>query len=427
MKKLGLLILLVLLVGIATSVSAQDAVELRITWYDDGNEGEVLRDLLDRFEAENPDITVVIDTIDYGDGIQQQLPVQVQAGEAPDMARITNFTPYFGYYLDLREYLADADYWDANFALVLPAFRDDAESDAIYGFPTQFTVTGPYINRTLFEQAGIEVLSDTNDAVTWQEWTDVAREVAAATETQYAIAIDRSGHRFAGPAMSVGATYFDDEGNFTVDTEGYRAFAELLKSWHDEGITPAEVWLGSGGTYAAAADYFINSQLVFYMSGSWQIQRFTNDIGDAFDWEAVPNPTGDGGSTGMPGGAALVAFAATEHPAEVARVMEYLVQEDVLGEFSARTLFIPGHSGLAEAGIAYETESEAAAQALNIFVAEIPKFQEQAYQLNFSPLGFVVFNETRDRLTQWMLGELTLDEAIERVQVAIDEAVAAAQ
>ncbi|MBC7870256.1 MAG: extracellular solute-binding protein, partial [Chitinophagaceae bacterium] len=334
---------------------------------------------------------------------------------------------YFGYYLDLREYLADADYWDANFALVLPAFRADAESDAIYGFPTQFTVTGPYINRTLFEQAGIEVPSDTNEAVTWQEWTDVAREVAEATETQYAIAIDRSGHRFAGPAMSVGATYFDDEGNFTVDTEGYRAFAELLKSWHDDGITPAEVWLGSGGTYAAAADYFINSQLVFYMSGSWQIQRFTNDIGDAFDWEAVPNPTGDGGSTGMPGGAALVAFAATEHPAEVARVMEYLVQEDVLGEFSARTLFIPGHSGLAEAGIAYETESEAAAQALNTFVAEIPKFQEQAYQLNFSPLGFVVFNETRDRLTQWMLGELTLDEAIERVQVAIDEAVAAAQ
>ncbi|MCB0131854.1 MAG: hypothetical protein KDD78_13430, partial [Caldilineaceae bacterium] len=32
--------------------AAGDAVELRIAWYDDGNEGSVLRELLDRFEAD---------------------------------------------------------------------------------------------------------------------------------------------------------------------------------------------------------------------------------------------------------------------------------------------------------------------------------------------------------------------------------------
>ena len=32
-----------------------DAVELRFIWYDDGEEGAVMRDLLDRFEADNPD------------------------------------------------------------------------------------------------------------------------------------------------------------------------------------------------------------------------------------------------------------------------------------------------------------------------------------------------------------------------------------
>ena len=44
---------------------------------------------------------------------------------------------------------------------------------------------------------------------------------------------------------------------------------------------------------------------------------------DAFDWEAVPNPCGPGGCTGMPGGAALVGINTTEHPEAVARVMEY--------------------------------------------------------------------------------------------------------
>ena len=413
-----------LLILSALPLVAQDAVELRLTWYDDGNEGEVLRDLLDRFEADNPDISVVVDTIAYS-AILEQLPVQVEAGQAPDMARVTNFPGLTGYYLDLRPYLADPAYFEESFPpVVLESMRVEGDTEALHGFPLQFTVTGPFINRTLFEQAGIEVPSDSDDSVTWEEWTEVSRQVAEATETQFAIAIDRTGHRLAGPAMSQGATFFDEEGNITIDTPGFRTMAELLNTWHVEGITPAEVWLGAGDSYAAGNEFFSNGQLVLYMSGSWQIGRFSTEIGDAFDWEVIPNPTGPGGSTGMPGGAGLVAFSATEHPEEVARVMEYLIQPEVMSEFTARTLFIPGHLGLGE--VEYETESAAAAAALSAFTAEVPKIQDQAYALNFHPQNFVVFNETRDRLTQYMVGELTLDDALARIQQAVDEAVAAA-
>jgi alpha-1,4-digalacturonate transport system substrate-binding protein len=396
-------------------------------WYDDGNEGEVLRDLLDRFEADNPDIRVVVDTVPYTT-ILEQLPLQVEAGEGPDIARVTNLPLLAGQYLDLRPYLEDPESWDENFpALLMQSMRTGDDMTGLYGFPNQFTVTGPFINRTLFEQAGIEVPSDSNDAVTWEEWTAVTQEVAEATETPYAIAMDRSGHRVAGPAMSMGATFFDEEGNVTIDSEGLRSLAEILIGWHQDGITPAEVWVGSSGSYAAAADFFINGQLVMYMSGSWQVQRFSNDIGDAFDWEVVPNPTGAGGSTGMPGGTGLVAFADTEHPEEVARVMEYLASDDVLSEFSARTLFIPGHLGLAAAGVDYETDSELARAALNAFLAEVPKLSEDGYLLNAHPQNSVIFNETRDRITQVIVGEITLDEAIERIQTAVDDAIAAAQ
>lgn len=423
MKKV--LVLLALLVLALTSVHAQDAVELRIAWYDDGNEGTVLRDLLDKFEAENPDIKVVVDTVAYN-VILEQLPLQVEAGEGPDMARVTNFDAFKGYYLDLRPLLADAAYWEASFSpTVFAALRteEDAE-DAIFGFPNQFTVTGPYINRTLFEQAGVEVPSDSSDAVTWAEWTEAAKAVAEATGTQYAIAIDRSGHRVAGPAFSAGAVFFNEDGSVSIDSEGFREFAQLVVDWHTEGITPAEVWVGAGGSYAAAADFFINGQLVMYMSGSWQIGRFSNDIGDTFDWEAVPNPTGAGGSTGMPGGTMMVAFAQTEHPEEVARVMDYLVQEDVMKEFVERTLFIPGHIALGE--LAYQTESEAAGAALTTFAAEVPKLSDQAYELQFGGKAFAINNPIRDRLTQVITGELSLDDAIARIQQDIDDALAAA-
>jgi alpha-1,4-digalacturonate transport system substrate-binding protein len=421
---LSLLLLSVLAVGM---VQAQDPVELRITWYDDGNEGAVLRDLLDRFEAENPDIRVVIDTIDYAEGILKTLPLQIQAGEGPDMARLTAFTTLTDYYLDMRPYLDDAEYWDESFpSFIMQAMRPAGDTEGLYGFPTQFTITGPYINRTLFEQAGIEVPSDTSDSVTWQEWTDVARAVAEATGTPYAVAMDRSGHRFAGPAISQGATFFDAEGDVTIDSPGFRDMSNLLISWHNDGITPAEVWVGNSGTYTPATDYFLNGQVVFYVAGSWQVGNFANNIGDTFDWEAVPNPTGPGGSTGMPGGAVLMALKETEHPEEVARVMDYLVQQDVLGEFSARTLFIPGHLGLVESGVDFQTDVEAAKNTLNTYLAELPKIAEDAYTLNFHPQNSAIFNAIRDRLGQVLTGELSLDDAIVRMQDDADQAIAAA-
>lgn len=425
MKKVTLLLVLALLMVGVFGVQAQAApVELRIAWYDDGNEGAVLRDLLDRFQADNPDITVVIDTVPY-QTILDQLPLQVEAGEAPDMARVTSGERFRGFYLDLRPYVADPAYWDASFpAATLQWLREAGEeSDALYGFPNQFTVTGPYINRTLFEQAGVDVPSDGSDAVTWQEWTDAAAAVAEATGV-YAIAMDRSGHRFAGPAFSAGATMFNEDGSITIDTPGFRSMAQLLIDWHANGLTPAEVWLGSGGTYAPGAPFFISGELAFYMSGSWQIGNFTNNIGDTFDWEAVPNPTGEGGSTGMPGGTALVAFAQTEHPEEVARVMDYLASVEVYKEFVERTLFIPAHQNLGE--LNYQTELPAAQQSLLVFAAEALKLSDQAYQLQYGGQAFAINNPIRDRLTQAITGELTLDDAIARIQEDVDTAIAAA-
>lgn len=425
MKRLVILFALAVLLLGAVAVQAQEPVELRITWYDDGNEGTVLRDLLDRFEADNPDIRVVVDTVAYN-VVLEQLPLQVEAGEGPDMARVTNFDAFKGYYLDMRSLVADPAYWEASFApAVLAALRTaDDDAGALFGFPNQFTVTGPFINRTLFEQASVAVPSDSMDAVTWEEWTAAATEVAAATGTQYAIAMDRSGHRFAGPAFSEGAVLFAEDGSVTIDTPGFRSMAELLVQWHTAGVTPAEVWIGSGGSYAAAADFFINGQLVMYMSGSWQIGRFSNDIGDAFDWEAVPNPTGEGGSTGMPGGTMMVAFGDTEHPAEVARVMDYLASVDALKEFTERTLFIPAHLGLGE--LDFQTDVEAAQAALVTFAAEVPKLSDQAYELQFGGRAFAINNPIRDRLTQVLTGELTLDDAIARIQQDVDDALAAA-
>ena len=404
--------------------AAGDAVELRIAWYDDGNEGSVLRELLDRFEADNPDIKVVIDTVPYATGILETLPIQLAAGEGPDMARVTDLGGLSQYYLDLAPYLSDTAYWEENFGPFLTWLRQSGDDSSIAGFMTQLTVTGPYVNKTLFDQAGVEI--PTGD-VTWEEWADLTNQVAEATGTPFAMAMDRTGHRFGGPAISEGAKLFNDEGYPALDDEGFRTMAQLLIDWHADGTMIPDVWMGAGGSYAAANEQFINGQIVMYMSGSWQIGQFNEKIGDAFDWIAVPNPCGPAACTGMPGGAALVAIGDTEYPEQVARVMDYLAQEDVLAEFYGRSLFIPGHLGLAERGVDFDTDSPLTADALTAFAAGVPKLDPIAYAFQGYPYNRAMFNAISERLTQVLVGELTLDEAMVRMQEDVDKAIAEAQ
>ncbi|MCY3718141.1 MAG: ABC transporter substrate-binding protein [Anaerolineaceae bacterium] len=415
---LATLVLVLALPGVA-----QDVVELRMTWYTDGNEDEVMRDLLDRFEMEHSDIRVVMDNVSYQEGILGALPVQLAAGEGPDMARVTNLGGLAEYYLDLTPYLDDPDYWVESFGVGLGWLQLPGDSN-ISGLPTQLTVTGPFINRTLFEQAGVAVPSDSSDQVTWEEWAAAANEVAEILDIPFPMAMDRSGHRFAGPAISMGAQYFDDEGHpLVAGDEGFRAMAELFVNWHLDGTMPLEIWAANTG-YAGANEEFGNSQVVFYMSGSWQIGQFSDQIGDAFDWAAVPNPCGPGGCTGLPGGAWVVAIGDTEHPEEVARVMEYLASLEIQEEFYARTLFIPGHQSLLSTGMDFETDLSQALAALDAFFASANALEQTAYDIQGYAFNFIVFNASRDRLTQAIVGELTLDEAIERIQEDVDEQLA---
>jgi len=416
-KVLGLLIVFTLLLSVVPAFG-QDTTELRIRWYDDGNEGEVLRDLLDRFEEDNPDISVVIDTVPYS-AILETLPLDLAAGEGPDMARVTDLGGLAEYYLDMTEYLEDPEYWEENFGPFLEWLRVPGDDSSIPGFMTQLTITGPYINRTLFEQAEVEI---PGEGATWADWAEASTAVAEATGVPYAMAMDRSGHRFAGPAISMGAIYFDEDGTPIVTDEGFRSFAEMFVNWHTDGTMHPEIWPLSDG-YAGANEEFANAELVFYMSGSWQVGQFSEQIGDAFDWQAIPNPCGDGGCTGMPGGAALVGIADTEHPEEVARVMEYLASTEVLEEFSARTLFIPGHAGLAESGVEFDTDLQLAKDALSVFVAQVGELEQTAFDLQAYTFNRAVFDATRDRLTQAMVGELTIDEAIDRIQDDVDTAL----
>jgi alpha-1,4-digalacturonate transport system substrate-binding protein len=407
-----------LISALATYASAG---EIRVACYSDGNECEVTQELAKRFEAQNADVKVAIDKVPYK-AIVEQLPVQLAAGEGPDIARVTDLGGLSKYYLDITPYVKDPKYWEANFGQTLKWLRPTPTDKGIYGMMTQLTVTGPFVNKTLFEQAKV-ALPGPN--ATWDDWAAATKKVAKATEVPFAMAFDRSGHRFAGAAISEGAKIFDAKGNLVIDA-GYKAMAKKLYDWNRDGTMPKEVWGGVGGsTYRDAFEEFANARVVLYLSGSWQINRMDKQIGKSFDWIAVPNPCGPGGCTGMPGGAAFVALKRTKNPKDVGRFLDFLASEPVYAEYMAKTDNIPAHVGVAKKGVDYKV-SPAAKAALNVFVGDVAKLSPIAYEIQGYKLNRALFNPTAQRLGQAIAGEMSLDDALKRITADIDEQVKAA-
>jgi alpha-1,4-digalacturonate transport system substrate-binding protein len=169
-------------------------------WYSDGVEGEVIQDLLDRFEAENPEIDVILDNVAY-QVIQEQLPIQLASGQGPTSPRVTNLKEQAQHWLDLRPYLSDPAYWEENFGDRLDWMREDG-SDAI---PAS-SRSSP--SRRLRQpdplRAGGRALPGAD--ATWDEWIEASRQVMESQGLPAAFAIDRSGHRISGPNVSFGAT-----------------------------------------------------------------------------------------------------------------------------------------------------------------------------------------------------------------------------
>jgi len=421
LRKLRSLLATAALTALSATALAQPA-EIRIMWYSDGNEGDVVRELLDRFEKANADIKVNLDRVPYR-AILEQLPPLLNSGQGPDMARVTDLGGLSRHYLDIRPLLKDAGYWDENFAGVLPWTRpSDGPANGIHGLMTQLTLTLPLVNTTLFEQAGVKL---PGAGATFDDWAKAAREVAAKVKAPYPIAIDRSGHRIAGPVISMGGRILSGDKPALID-DGFKRAMSMLVNWHGDGTMSKALWGSVGGaTYRGANEEFANAQVVMYLSGSWQFPQFAKTIGKNFDWQAVPNPCGPAACSGMPGGAALVPIKTTKHPQAVARVMEYLASEPVQAEYHARTLFLPAHLGLAKKGVAYRTDDPSVKKSLEVAVAEVAKTAPTAFAFQGYEHNRILFNAMIVRVNQAIAGEMSLDDAYARMQADIVEGFAA--
>lgn len=108
--------------------------------------------------------------------------MQLAVGEGPDIAKITDWQ-LAPYYLDMRPYMKDAEAFAKLHGSSLNQLRLPNVNDpqSINGYMASQTLNLPFVNKTLFEQAGEPLPGPT---AKFSEIVEASARVAKATGVQ---------------------------------------------------------------------------------------------------------------------------------------------------------------------------------------------------------------------------------------------------
>ncbi|AIA72489.1 ABC transporter substrate-binding protein [Pectobacterium atrosepticum] len=358
------------------------------------------------FSQSNERIDVNFVSTGYN-ALQTQLPMQLAAGLGPDIAKTTQMG-LLGYTLDLRPYLKDPAAFEKRYNAGIEKImrvKGVHKADALPGFVASWTADLPFINVTLFEQAGVPI---PQPGYTIDDLMKASKLVAEKTGVHIPFTIDRSGFRFSGPAYSYGARY-DKDGLINFPDAAAQLWIKDLKRWSDEGVFPREMWgAAGGGQYKSMADDFVNGNIVTYFSGNWLLNQFSKQIGDGFDWKVLPAPCKEK-CISMGGATFIMPFTTTKHPQEVAEFMEWLGSEPLQREIAEHFNIIVGAD---IADLHYQTKDKHVIDGLNTAREEIKKIP--SYVFDWERMESLGANELYPiiltRFTQYLNDQVSFDE-----------------
>lgn len=228
--------------GLGDTTESDSSDGITVTFWNSftGADGDMLVELVDRFNEENTDgITV---EMDISSDFDSQLSTAFAADEGPTM--ILSSSAYQFTYGDYLQDVSDVfDSTNLNKDDFIQSYLDYcSDGDIMYFVPFQIVGYYMYWNKDLFEAAGLD--PDTPPA-DWDEWESFAAAITNPDQNvygsgisyDYAYQIAHIMQRFGGLAVT------DDNGSWVAnfeDNEGYEKFLNMYKEMIDNGDNPLE-------------------------------------------------------------------------------------------------------------------------------------------------------------------------------------------
>ena len=306
-----------------------------------GSDGDILREIVDKYNETNTDNIKIEMDIMPNDTLQQKLPAAIATKTAPDLVLfgVENIAPYVS-----NDSLEDiSDFWETTGVDKNNFLENVTElsyvDGKLYGTPMQYNVSYLYWNKDLFEAAGLD---PNTPPTTLEELADYAVKLTDPSKNQY------------GLALPTNATYMQflwanggdaDDPNTNTNLLNSDANLKTLEWLQDltvnKKVTPLNITGADADTMLQAG------QIAMYMSGPWQINGLRTQ---GINFGIAPCVAGSAGAFSPAGGCSYVIPKGTDAAKKEAayKFMKYWLNDEILKEWSQRNGFPVWSKTLAE-------------------------------------------------------------------------------
>jgi multiple sugar transport system substrate-binding protein len=299
-----------------------------------------MEQLIENFEAANPDITVEMTHFPYAD-YRTRTAVAIPAGEGPDVVQL--FYGWLNDYIEaglIQPLPTDSfspEMVEAEFFPMVGAMERDG---VYYALPTAVRSLALFYNERILDAAGVEVPSTLDELVAAAAATterDGAGNITQVGLTTGMTAQDHHWFREVLVRQFGGEPYLDDYRTVNYDTEAGRAALDFYLGLQEQGVTQA-------GFMDEPQAAFRGGRAAFHIDGSFRIGALQDSRG--LRWGVTELPAAADGTQSNYSSYWVNAITSSaegpEYEASV-RFMEYITSPEamqiwleVVGELPAR-------------------------------------------------------------------------------------------
>ncbi len=345
----------------ACSKNVQAPVQIQFSTWGGSEEIQVIREVIQGFEASHPKIKV--DLLHIPHNYYQKLHILIAGGLVPDVV-FTNSIRFPVYarhhvfadlspYLDQSDVLSLQDFYPAS----LQVFEMEKQSDkkrSLGALPRDLSNLVVYYNADLFKKANL-ALPSAKEADDW-DWARFVETAKALTQDmdgdgrldQFGVSFNRRNPIFWMPFVwSAGGALFNEDLtairlNEPNALKGLQFYADFQHRYH---IAPLKTESGS----TKMSELFLHGKLAMLMDGRWRVPSLRKKA--TFQWDVAPLPKGPSGSiTGLDSSGYAMA-SKTQHPNESWALIEYRSSFEVMSRLTESGLMIPARKDVAESAI----------------------------------------------------------------------------
>lgn len=369
MRKFTIILMLLVLV-LGSCAKATQSSKVKVTFWHglSGPLGDVLTDMIIRFNRSQNEVEVVANPISSYTALSQKLMASIQAGKQPDIAQV--FESWTSKYVasdvlvNISDLIAnDPDFTDEYLQDIYPVFLQSITyQDSIWSWPFNKSVRAYFYNKDMFYRAGLD---PNHFPATWEEFRQYCRIFTRKAEPRntYGTNYVPNEWQFINLLSQAGGRIVDEKGTPVFNSpEGVEALTYLTDLLHkDKSVYQTQAYDGQNDFMAGIVSMYEGSSVsITHM----RQQRINFNIGYA------PLPTYRTKKSAI-SGANIVIFKSGDKRREEAawKFIKWFTDTEQTAEWSARTCYMPLRKSALKTDVLRE------------FLSESPQFEAIFAQL----------------------------------------------